>query len=248
MSEPLIQAQGISKAYRLPRRTVPVLKDVDFDVPANEFVAIMGPSGSGKSTLLHILGGLDRPTDGRYLLAGRDVFACRDSVLARIRAREIGFVFQSFNLVNTLTVYENVELPFVYALDGAGDIPAKVRRAIAAVGLTHRIHHRPAELSGGELQRAAIARALAAQPKLLLADEPTGNLDSATSQEIMERFQQLHAMGVTVVMVTHDAAIARQAQRIVVLEDGGLRAPAPFRGLAVTGRARQNPPIGDGPS
>jgi len=216
----LIQARSISKQYRLPQKTIPVLHDIDFSVARNEFVAIMGPSGSGKSTLLHILGCLDRPTAGTYRLDGVDVLGASDTVLSRIRSREIGFVFQTFNLVGTLTVYENVELPFVYSMAHGRDIKERVQQAVEQVGLADRIHHRPAELSGGEMQRAAIARALAMQPKLLLADEPTGNLDSGTSDEILKLFQRLHTLGVTLVMVTHDPAIAHWAQRRVTLQDG----------------------------
>ncbi|MGB5985179.1 MAG: ABC transporter ATP-binding protein [Desulfobacterales bacterium] len=220
--KPLIQAVAISKQYHLPRRTITVLRDINFFVGQNEFVAIMGPSGSGKSTLLHILGCLDRPSAGEYRFDGIDVFNASDRLLSQFRAQDIGFVFQTFNLVGTLTVYENVELPFVYAMFPRKEMAARVNRAVEQVGLADRIHHRPSELSGGEMQRVAIARAMAMQPKLLLADEPTGNLDTATSLEILKLFQEFHALGVTLVMVTHDPEIARLAQRVVVLKDGAL--------------------------
>jgi putative ABC transport system ATP-binding protein len=221
--EPLVQAASISKQYQLPQRTITVLRDIDFSVVKNEFVAIMGPSGSGKSTLLHILGCLDRPSAGNYRFNGVDVLSASDTILSRIRSRDIGFVFQTFNLVGTLTVYENIELPFVYAMRTKEDVAQRVKRAVEQVGLGDRLNHRPAELSGGEMQRVAIARALAMEPKLLLADEPTGNLDTDTSDEILELFREFHTLGVTLIMVTHDPKIAQRAQRVVVLKDGVLR-------------------------
>ena len=223
--QPVIRATAISRHYHLPQGTLTVLRDINFVVAPNEFVAIMGPSGSGKSTLLHILGCLDQPSAGAYRFDGQDVLSAPDRTLSRIRSQQIGFVFQTFNLVGTLTVYENVELPFVYAMLPRKEVMARVNRAVAQVGLADRIHHRPGELSGGEMQRVAIARALATQPKLLLADEPTGNLDSATSVEILKLFRKFHDSGVTLVMVTHDPQVAGSAQRVAFLQDGALVDP-----------------------
>ncbi len=198
-----------------------VLRGIDFTVEQGEFVAVMGPSGSGKTTLLHILGCLDTPSAGRYLLDGTDVTALSDPALSRIRACHIGFVFQTFNLIPSLTVRENIALPFVYAAPG-DDAEKRVRRAMEWVGLGQRADHRPAALSGGELQRAAIARALAIRPKLILADEPTGNLDLETTRDILDLLVKMHADGATIIMVTHDGDVAACAQRRVLLTDGVL--------------------------
>ncbi|MFP7754263.1 ABC transporter ATP-binding protein [Thermodesulfobacteriota bacterium B35] len=218
----LVSTAGLQHGYRRGPHAVEVLRGVDLEVDAGEFVAIMGPSGSGKSTLLHILGCLVRPLAGSYLLAGTDVLSLPEKELAAIRASRIGFVFQMFHLLPALDVLRNVSLPFLYN----GIAPDRARRlalaAIGRVGLAHRVDHRPCELSGGEMQRAAIARALAVEPELILADEPTGNLDAASSGEILELFARLHRSGRTIIMVTHDPAVAAMAQRILRLEDGRL--------------------------
>jgi putative ABC transport system ATP-binding protein len=220
VSDAVLHLARLSKSYGAARSMVPVLNGIDLEVHRGEYVAIIGPSGSGKSTLLNILGCLDRPTAGHYLFTGRDTAALDDRQLSRLRNTQIGFVFQSFQLVPHLTVAENVELPLFYAR-----VPRSQRRRrcgglIDRVGLSHRSTHLPSELSGGECQRAAIARALANDPALLLADEPTGNLDSHTSGEILKLFGDLHGAGATVVMITHDRAVAEAAPRRVALRDG----------------------------
>ncbi len=216
----LIDAFGLSRKYHIGSRTIPVLSDIDFPVKKGEFVTVMGPSGSGKSTLLHILGCLDRPSDGTYRFDGLDVLAASDRELSHIRASYIGFVFQTFNLIPSLSVYENVELPFLYSFVSTDDAEKHIVDAIGQVGLKDRMNHRPAELSGGEMQRVAIARALSISPKLILADEPTGNLDSETGKEILALFENLHSQGATIVMVTHDPSVADRAQRCVHIVDG----------------------------
>ena len=216
----LIDAVGIVKTYQINGRSVSVLKGIDFAVMEGEFVSVMGPSGSGKSTLLHILGCLDRPSEGQYLLDGIDTLAATDRELSRMRARRIGFVFQTFNLVPALTLYENVELPFLYTAVQPPLVRQRIETAISQVGLDHRMEHRASELSGGEMQRVAIARALATQPKLILADEPTGNLDTDTGRDILGLFQDLHRRGATIVMITHDPQVAEQADRCLRLKDG----------------------------
>jgi putative ABC transport system ATP-binding protein len=220
--ELVAEIKGVEKVYHKNKAAPPVyaLRGVDLAIPQGQYVAIMGPSGSGKSTLMNILGCLDRPTAGRYLLGGEDVATMEDTQLSRARGRHIGFVFQAFNLINQLTVLENVQVPLFYQ-----GIPARQRRemaleAIAQVGLTDRTEHRPAQLSGGQMQRVAIARALVAGPSLLLADEPTGNLDSATGQAILDGIEVLHRRGLTIIMVTHDESVADRCQRVVRLKDG----------------------------
>ncbi|GBD10509.1 putative ABC transporter ATP-binding protein YknY [bacterium HR23] len=217
--EAVVQLFGIERVYRMGSVAVHALRGVDLAIYPGEMVAIMGPSGSGKSTLMHIMGLLDRPTAGRYLLEGQEVHRLGDSALARLRNRKIGFVFQAYNLLPRATALENVELPLMYA----GVVRGRRQRAMDAlerVGLGHRLRHRSNQLSGGEQQRVAIARALVNNPSLILADEPTGNLDTKTSQEIMALFRQLQREGMTVVLVTHEPDIARWAERVVVMRDG----------------------------
>jgi len=216
----LIEIRALSKIYRVGASEVRALDSVDLDIARNEYIAIMGPSGSGKSTLMNVIGCLDSPSSGSYLLDGERVSAMDDDALARIRNRRIGFVFQTFNLLPRADVYHNVELPLVYAGLPAGERRRRVDAAVAAVALTDRARHRPNELSGGQRQRVAIARALVNEPAILLADEPTGNLDTRTGDEIMGIFDQLHAQGQTVILVTHEADIAAHARRCLRLRDG----------------------------
>ena len=216
----IIHLEDIRKNYYMGKQAVTVLKGISLDIFKNEYVALMGPSGSGKSTLMNILGCLDSPTEGRYILNGQDVSKMSDDDLAAVRNQEIGFVFQQFNLLPRLSAVENVALPLVYA-----GLPRKQRRdmameVIVKVGLEERSHHKPNELSGGQCQRVAIARALVNNPSIILADEPTGNLDSKTSVEIMDIFDKIQAGGNTVVLVTHEEDIAQHAHRIVRLRDG----------------------------
>jgi putative ABC transport system ATP-binding protein len=215
----MITLEGITKTYRMGRVDVPALRGVDLHVGDGEFIAIMGASGSGKSTLMNIIGCLDVPTSGRYLLDGTDVAKLDDDRLAQIRNRKIGFVFQSFNLIPRTSALHNVEMPLIYS--GTGGRMQRARAALTAVGLAERMHHQPTEMSGGQQQRAAIARALVTDPAILLADEPTGNLDSASSLEIMRLLAALNVeQGRTVVLITHEQDIARFAGRVVELRDG----------------------------
>lgn len=219
---PLIELKGITKVYRVGVETIHALRGVDLAIYPNEMVAIMGSSGSGKSTLMNTLGCLDRPTTGTYRLAGRLVSALGAAELARVRNEELGFVFQSFELLSRQTALQNVELPLIYAR-GAGWWGARRRKALAAlerVGLADRVHHRPNQLSGGQKQRVAIARAILNQPRILMADEPTGNLDSRTTEEILALFRQIHQEGQTILLVTHENDVAATCQRIVRLRDG----------------------------
>jgi len=216
----LIKAENLWKVYELEKQEVKALQGVSFTVRPNEFLAIMGPSGSGKSTLMNILGCLDTPTDGKYHLGGRLVSALTENELAHIRNREIGFVFQVFNLLPRATAFRNVELPLIYKGTKKGDREDKVRRALDMVDMSARMSHRPSELSGGERERVAIARALVNEPSIILADEPTGNLDSRTGTEIISLFRKLHDQGNTIIIVTHDKEIADQTQRVIYLRDG----------------------------
>ncbi len=216
----IIRIVDLTRSYEMGTERVHALRGVTLDIRRNEYVAIMGPSGSGKSTMMNLLGCLDTPTGGEYWLNGIEVSRLSDNELARVRNREIGFVFQTFNLLPRATALHNVELPLVYAGTSARDRRARAEEALERVGLGDRMHHRPNELSGGQRQRVAIARALVNRPSILLADEPTGNLDSVTSEEIMRVFADLHAAGQTVIMVTHEADIAAHARRVVVLRDG----------------------------
>jgi len=221
----LIELQAVTKTYRMDGVEVQALRGIDLRVASGEFVAIMGPSGSGKSTCMNIIGLLDRPTSGAYLLDGQDVSALDDLALARTRNRRIGFVFQSFNLLPRAPAIENVELPLIYA--GTPGRNARARAALEQVGLTGRAHHLPTQLSGGEQQRVAIARALVTSPAVILADEPTGNLDTATSDEILALLQTLNDGGITVVMVTHEADVAACARRYVRFRDGRIERQEP---------------------
>jgi len=217
---PLIHCEGVSKNYRTGDEPIQALRNISFDIEQGEFVAIMGPSGSGKSTLMNIIGCLDVADQGQYDLDGTAVARLKDAQLAEIRNRKIGFVFQSFNLLPKLSAYENVELPLTYRGIPRKERAALVTKALEAVELLDRKAHRPAELSGGQQQRIAIARALAGDPPILLADEPTGALDTRTGQEIMELLKKLHAQGRTILIITHDPAIASHAQRIIRIRDG----------------------------
>ena len=216
----LIRVQDVWKTYQVGDQQVHALRGLSLDVEKGEYTALMGPSGSGKSTLMNMLGCLDTPTSGKYHLAGEDVGTLDDDALADIRNRRIGFVFQTFNLMPRYTALENVALPMVYAGLGAAERTARAQEVLHQVGLGDRMDHRPNELSGGQRQRVAVARALVNRPDLLLADEPTGNLDTKTSIEIMARFEEIHAAGNTVIIVTHEEDIAAHTHRIVRLRDG----------------------------
>ena len=216
----MIRLENITKIYEKHGQTLRALEDVNLHVPKGDFLAITGPSGSGKTTLMNILGCLDRPTTGKYLLEGTTVEGLGGAAAAHIRNRKIGFIFQSFNLIGSMSALENVELPLVLRGESRKSRRQKALEALERVGLQARAGHRPAELSGGQQQRVAIARVLAAQPPLILADEPTGNLDGATSREILSILQQLHGEGQTIVMITHDAGIAAAAPRQMRMESG----------------------------
>ena len=220
MTEAIIQLRGIHKSYFMGKQEIHVLKGITIDIFKNEYVALMGPSGSGKSTLMNILGCLDSPSAGSYVLNGLDVSKMPDDDLAEVRNQEIGFVFQQFNLLPRMTALENVALPLVYAGMQKKRRMEQALQVIKKVGLEDRSHHKPNEMSGGQGQRVAIARALVNNPSIILADEPTGNLDSRTSVEIMEIFNTIHAAGNTVILVTHEEDIARYAHRIIRLRDG----------------------------
>jgi len=216
----MVNLQGITRRYRVGGQNVDALAGVSLNVPSGQFAAIVGPSGSGKSTLLNILGCLDRPSDGRYELDGVDVSTFDDERASDFRNRRVGFVFQSFHLLPRLSVLENVLLPQRFLRTPVPDLEARARALLARVGLSERLEHRPNQLSGGQMQRVAIARALLMQPALLLADEPTGNLDSKSAADVLGLIAEVHAQGQTVVLVTHDAEVAARAQRQVHLRDG----------------------------
>lgn len=216
----IIHIDQLRKSYFMGQQELPVLKGISLDIYKNEYVSLMGPSGSGKSTLMNILGCLDSPTAGTYILNGHDVSKMEDNALAEVRNKEIGFVFQQFNLLPRLTALENVALPLIYAGLSKNIRNEKAMQVLEKVNLTDRSHHKPNELSGGQCQRVAIARALVNDPSIILADEPTGNLDTKTSYEIMDIFGQIHSGGNTVVLVTHEEDIARHSHRIVRLRDG----------------------------
>ncbi|HSX27797.1 MAG TPA: ABC transporter ATP-binding protein [Patescibacteria group bacterium] len=216
----MIELRGVTRTYKLGDETLKALDNVSFSVKPGEFIAITGPSGSGKSTLANIIGGLDKPTDGTVTVDGQDLSHTRDNKLSNYRNKHIGFIFQSFNLQGTNTALENVMLPLVFARMNNKARKIRAKECLGAVGLGDRLKHKPGQLSGGQRQRVAIARALASNPKIIIADEPTGNLDSAKGQEIMKLLQDLNKQGMTLLIITHDVNVARQAHRIVEIHDG----------------------------
>jgi putative ABC transport system ATP-binding protein len=222
----IIELDAVRKTYATGSLSVEALRGIDVTISQGEYVAIIGPSGSGKSTLMHILGCLDVPTDGRYELAGRDVSHLDEAALARIRNEEIGFVFQQFNLLPSLTALRNVALPLVYAGVHRDERARRARQALDRVGLSDRADHRPGELSGGQQQRVAVARALVTEPSMILADEPTGNLDSVSSADVLGLFRELHDSGRTIVLITHEPEVAARADRVLAIYDGAIRDPA----------------------
>ena len=222
MTDEIISLEAISRHYHVGAEVVKALRSINLTINRNEYVALMGPSGSGKSTLMNILGCLDTPTKGRYFLNRKDVSKLEDNELADIRNKEIGFVFQTFNLLPRSTALDNVALPLIYAGENKANRTAKATEALKQVGLADRMTHKPNELSGGQCQRVAVARALVNNPSIILADEPTGNLDSKTSVEIMGLFEKIHEAGNTIILVTHEEDIAKHAQRIIRLLDGNV--------------------------
>lgn len=222
-NQSVIRIQDLKKVYPSGHETIEILKGLTFDVKPGEFLSITGPSGAGKSTLLHILGCMDLPTSGTYYLGEQNVGALNDNQLSKLRATSIGFVFQAFNVIPQLTVYENVEVPFFYQGNLTEDNKERILKCIDKVGLSHRLHHKPSQLSGGEIQRTAIARALAINPMMILADEPTGNLDSKTGQSIISLFQELNQQGVTIIIITHNEQVAQASKRWISLYDGQIQ-------------------------
>jgi putative ABC transport system ATP-binding protein len=232
MTDAIIRIRDLTRQYDMGGETIHALRGISLEVRRNEYVAIMGPSGSGKSTMMNMLGCLDTPSGGEYWLNGQEVSRLSDDALARVRNKEIGFVFQTFNLLPRASALHNVELPLVYPGTSTRDRRERAVAALTRVGLANRMDHRPNELSGGQRQRVAIARALVNEPSILLADEPTGNLDSTTSEEIMRVFAELHGQGQTVLMVTHEPDIAAHAERVVVLRDGRVESDRLNQGAA----------------
>lgn len=228
----LIRIRGLTRTYQMGETTIDALRGIDVDIYPNEYVAIMGPSGSGKTTLMNMIGCLDSPSAGTYTLNGSETSGMSDSELARVRNREIGFVFQTFNLLARATALHNVELPLIYTGMPKAERIARAARALELVGLADRAEHKPGEMSGGQRQRVAIARALVTEPSILLADEPTGNLDSKTSHEIMMLFDELHERGQTILLVTHEADIAEHANREIILRDGQVASDSALPGMA----------------
>ena len=227
MEDEVITLRNITRDFPLGTEIVKVLKGISLSVKRGQYVALMGPSGSGKSTLMNLLGCLDTPTSGEYILNGHDVSSLEDSELAEIRNKEIGFVFQTFNLLPRITALQNVALPMIYVGVGLSERMRRAEEALVSVGLANRMEHRPNQLSGGQRQRVAIARALVNHPSIILADEPTGNLDSKTSIEIMQLFQKIYEQGNTIIIVTHEEDIAEHAHRIIRLRDGQIYADEP---------------------
>lgn len=238
--EPIIAVRDLVKQYEMGSQIIRALDGVNLDIYPNDFLALMGPSGSGKSTLMNLLGCLDTPDDGSYILNKNDVSTMPDAELAEVRNKEIGFVFQTFNLLPRVSALENVALPLVYAGMGKAERLQRARESLEAVGLGDRVDHRPNELSGGQRQRVAIARALVNKPSLILADEPTGNLDTKTSMEIMGIFEAIHAAGNTIVLVTHEEDISQHAHRIVRLRDGLVESDVKNESIVTVG-ATPNP-------
>ena len=222
MSSPIVKFNTVRKTYQMGPVTVEALRGVSFDIAAGDYVSIMGPSGCGKSTLLNLLGCLDRPSAGHYLLGGQDVSGMDDDALSSVRGARLGFIFQSYNLIQQLTVVENIEIPLYYQDRPEAECRELACKLAKRVGLEHRLDHKPFELSGGQQQRVAIARALVNDPLVILADEPTGNLDSTSGVEIMKSFDELHAQGQTLILVTHDPSVGKRAHRTIRLRDGHL--------------------------